>query len=340
VQNRVILIKMMKTVILVSVIVLGFIPLQAQDTRPIIEVNSAVDTAVITIGDRIRYTLTIDHKSGMRVEQPGAGVNLGQFEIKDYKIYDPVKKDDHRVLKYEYVISVFDTGTFIIPPFPVAYFPTDSLGEYKIIEASPITIFVRSVIQDEKRELRDIRPPIEIPFNYWFLISMAAVVVFLCLAGYFGYIFYKRRQEQGYLFLPPAPPRPAHEIALAAIETLLVKGLLEKGDYKEFYSEISEIIRRYIEGRYFVQALEETSLEIMHDMRDQDISRELYQILGEFLELADLVKFAKYRPDDRENEMTIVQARRLVEETKVVLEPVVETVPEIPVSAAPSKSEI
>ena len=317
------LIRKIKIGILVSIAVLGFRSLQAQDTEPLIEVNSAVDTAVITIGDRIRYTLTIEHKTGMRVEQPGAGVNLGQFEIKDYKIYEPVRKDDHLFLKYEYVISVFDTGTFIIPPFPVAYFPTDSLGAYKIIEASPITIFVRSVIRDDKRELRDIRPPIEIPYNYWFLVSMLAVVLLLGLAGYFGYVFYKQRKEQGYVFRPPAPPRPAHEIALAEMEALLGRSLLEQGAYKEFYCEISEIIRRYIEGRYFVQALEETSLEIMQDMRDQDISEELYQLLREFLELADLVKFAKYRPDTRENETTILQARRLVEETKVVFNPLV-----------------
>jgi hypothetical protein len=300
---------------------LVWMPLLAQTAKPLIEVNSAVDTSLITIGDRIKYTLTIKHKVGIRVEQPGAGVTLGQFEIKDYKIYEPVKQDDYRLLKYEYVISVFDTGTFTIPPFPVAYFPGDSLSGYKIIEASPINIYVRSVIQDTKRELRDIKPPIQIPFSYVFLFSMLAAVLLLAVAGYFGYMLYKRRKEQGYLFRAPAPPRPAHELALEALEELLKRNLLEQGAYKQFYSEISEIIRRYIENRYFVPALEETSYEIMQEMKDQELLNELYQLLAEFLNLADMVKFAKYITDQQENENIIVQARRFVTATKVVFEP-------------------
>lgn len=313
-----------KAGILLLMLVLIWTPLAAQTAKSLIEVNSAVDTAVITIGDRIKYTLTIEHKTGMRVEQPGAGINLGQFEIKDYKIYEPVKKDDYLLLKYEYVISVFDTGTFTIPPFPVAYFPTDSLGAYKIIEASPINIYVRSVIHDDKRELRDIKPPIEIPFNYFFLFSMLAVAVLLAAAAYFGYMFYKRHKQEGYLFRAPAPPRPAHEVALAAIDDLLKRNLPEQGAYKQFYIEISEIIRRYIEDRYFVPALEETSFEIMQDMKKQDLAEELYPLLGEFLNLSDLVKFARYIPDRQENEKIIMQARRFVEETRVILEPQVQ----------------
>jgi hypothetical protein len=299
--------------------ILAWIPLQAQVNKPLIEVNSSVDTAVITIGDRITYTLTIEHKSGMRVEQPGAGVNLGQFEIKDYKIFEPVKKGDYLFLKYEYVISVFDTGTFTIPPFPVAYFPADSMGAYKIIEASPVNIYVRSVITDDQRELRDIRPPVSIPFDYVFLFSMLAVVILLVLAGYFGYILYKRRKEKGFLFRAPEPPRPAHEVALQAIDLLLKRNLLEQGAHKEFYSELSEIIRRYIEGRYFVPALEETSYEILQEIREQDIADELVRLLDEFLTISDLVKFARYIPDQQENEKVVEQAVRFVEDTKVVL---------------------
>ncbi len=318
---RIAFFKKIKSGILSLMLVLVWMPLQAQTGKPLIEVNSAVDTSIITIGDRIKYTLTIEHKTGMRVEQPGAGINLGQFEIKDYKIYEPVKKDGYLLLRYEYVISVFDTGSFTIPPFPVAYFPADSLGAYKIIEASPINIYVRSVIQDDKRELRDIKPPIQIPFNYFFLFSMLAVAILLAVAGYFGYLFYKKHEQKGYLFRAPAPPHPAHEVALEAIEELVKRNLPEQGAYKQFYSEISEIIRRYIEDRYFVQALEETSDEIMQDMKNQDLAEDLYPLLKGFLDLSDLVKFAKYIPDQQENETIIMQARRFVAETKVVLEP-------------------
>ena len=290
----------------------------AQDSRPLIEVNSVVDTSHITIGDRITYTLSIDHVDTMRVEKPGEGVHLGQFEIKDYKIYDPVRQEGRILEKVEYVISVFDTGTFVIPPFPVAYFPTDSLGDYKLIEASAITIYVESVIQDEERQLRDVKPPIDIPYDYFLLFSVISSIILIGALVYLGYRLYLKRKETGYFIKTPEPPRPAHEVALEALEELLKKDLLSDGLIKEFYSDISEIIRRYIEGRYFIPALEETSREILVELNGQDISGEMLLKAKESLELSDLVKFAKYEPSDEENQNVVSWTREFVEGTMVL----------------------
>ena len=292
----------------------------AQESRPLIEVNSSVDTSRITIGDRITYTLSINHVDTMRVEKPGEGVNLGQFEIKDYKIFDPVREEGRIEEKFEYVISVFDTGTFVIPPFPVAYFPNDSLGDYKLMEASPITIYVESVIQDEERQLRDVKPPIDIPYDYFTLFSVIATVILIGVLLFFGYRLYRKRKETGYLIKPPEPPRPAHEIAIAALEELLKKDLLSKGLFKQFYSEISDIIRHYIEGRFFIPALEETSREILNELGNQELENEILANGKEILELSDLVKFAKYKPDDKENQKIVVLSREFIEETMVLYE--------------------
>jgi hypothetical protein len=308
-------------ILLVSVILITGM-LFSQDTRPLIEVTSAVDTSRITIGDRITYTITIDHADTMRIEKPGEGVNLGQFEIKDYKIYDEVQEQGRILQKYEYVVSVFDTGSFVIPPFPVAYFPSDSMGDYKIITASAIKIYVESVIQDEERQLRDIKPPINIPYNYILLISVIGSVLFIGLIIYLGYRLYRKRKETGYLLKPAEPAKPAHEVALNALSELMEKDLVGKGLLKQFYSEISEIVRRYIEGRYFVRALEETSTEILLELKGQELSENAYQNVRELLQLSDLVKFAKYHPTDEENENVFLQAKEFIEETKVIFKSV------------------
>jgi hypothetical protein len=316
---------MRKFVLIIFVFLLIFNFISAQEDRPLIEVTSAVDTSRITIGDRVTYTITIDYVDTMRVEKPGEGVNLGQFEIKDYKIYDAVQENNRILQKYEYVISVFDTGTFVIPPFPVAYFPTDSMGDYRLMEASAITIYVESVIHDEERQLRDVKPPIDIPYNYLLLISVLVAILLLGVAVFLGYRLYKKRKEKGYLLKPPEPPIPAHEVALEALEDLLSKNLLADGLQKQFYSEISEIIRRYLEGRYYVPAFEETSSEIMHEMHKQELSEAVLKILREILDLSDLVKFAKYKPSTGENENIVTWSRQFIEETMVVFE----TEPEI-----------
>lgn len=300
------------------IIILFFIQLgYGQDERPLIEVRSSVDTSLITIGDRIKYTVSIDHIEGMRVEQPGAGVNLGQFEIKNYNIQPPYSEDDRVYIKYEYEISVFDTGKFTIPPFPVAYFPTDSTGDYKIIEANPINIYVESVLQGDSKELKDVKPPIYIPFDYVFAISLAVIIISLLVAAFFAYRFYRNKKESGYLFKTPEPKRPAHEIALASLEALLAKDLTGNGEVKQYYIELSEIIRRYIEGRFFIPALEETSFEILTEIRNQELSDELYDLLVEFLELSDMVKFAKQIPGEQEHERSAQIARQFIDETKI-----------------------
>ncbi len=311
--------RMMRRSLSIHIIFLIFIGFcAAQENRPLIEVKSVVDTSHITIGDRITYTLSIDHVDTMRVEKPGEGVHLGQFEIKDYKIYDPVRQEGRILEKFEYVISVFDTGTFVIPPFPVAYFPNDSLGDYKLIEASAITIYVESVIQDEERQLRDVKPPIDIPYDYFLLFSVISSIILIGALVYLGYRLYLKRKETGYFIKAPEPPRPAHEVALESLEELLKKDLLSDGLIKEFYSDISEIIRRYIEGRYFIPALEETSREILIELEGQDISEEMLLKAKESLELSDLVKFAKYKPSDEENQNVVSWTREFVEGTMVL----------------------
>ncbi len=288
--------------------------------QPLIQVESAVDTSNITIGDRIHYSIIIDHIEGLRVEKPGAGINLGQFEIKDYKIHDPQHENGRVIQKFEYTISVFDTGSFTIPSFPVAYFPNDST-DYRIIEASPIRIYVRSVITDDKRELRDIKPPLSIPFDYAWWLSLAAIVLLLGAGAWFGYKCYQKRKEAGYLFRPPPPPRPAHEIALESLKALLERKLPEQGAIKEYYSEISGILRRYLEGRFFVQALEETSNEILAEMKQQEVDEENFKRLESVLKLADLVKFAKFIPGATEHTAIAGDTERFIEETKIEFDP-------------------
>ena len=257
--------------------------------------------------------------------KPGEGLNLGMFEIKDYKFHDPLEKDGRLIEKYEFNISVYDTGKFTIPPFPIAYFPVDTSQQYKIIEAPAIDIYVQSVISgDDARELKDIKFPLAIPFNYFFWISMAVVIILVAVIAYLGYLLWKRRKEKGYIFSPPPPPRPAHEVALEALEQLFQSNLLDEKQFKEFFSRLSDIIRAYLEGRYFFDALEETTREIMADAKKHVENNDLLSDLKNILELSDLIKFAKYIPEDKEIDTAIEQSLNFVNVTKLIYEVVPE----------------
>jgi len=292
----------------------------AQD-RPLIEVKSEVDTAVITIGDRIHYAITIDRQADLQIAKPGEGLNLGMFEIKDYTFHEPRKKDNRLIERYEFEISVYDTGKFVIPPFPVAYFPSDTSQAFKIIEAPAIEIYVKSLLAgDEARELKDIKYPIYFPFDYVFFISMGLVIILVGVLIYLAYKLWKRRQERGYIFSPPAPPRPAHEIALQALDELFHSDWLANKQYKAFFSRLSEIIRLYLEGRYFFAAMEQTTTDILSIMPRHESDALLLSKLDSILHLSDLVKFAKYIPDQDEIDSVKTQSLEFIEQSKIVFE--------------------
>ncbi len=294
--------------------------LQAQEEqRPLIEVRSQVDTSVITIGDRILYSIIIDREKELRIERPGEGLHLGMFEIKDYDFHDPEEYDGRIREQFDFSISVYDTGRFVIPAFPVAYFPSDTSQKFLLMEASAIEIFVNSVLSAEgENELKDIKPPLEIPFDYWFWISIAAVFLLLVTIGYIGYRLWKKRKEQGYLFSPPPPPIPPHIKALEDLQKLFDSELIEQHQYKEYFIRLSDIMRIYLEGRYEISALEETTMEILRDIEkyidDKDLKDQLLQILS----VSDLVKFAKHHPDKETIDQTNQSCVIFVERTRPI----------------------
>lgn len=116
------------------------------------------------------------------------------------------------------------------------------------------------------------------------------------------------------------PTRPAHEIALEALKDLLSRDYPGKGRLREYYFELSDIIRHYVEGRFRVRAPEMTTEEFLAALQGSDILNSAQkESLREFLSHCDMVKFAKYLPDKVECEASYGSATKFIEETKEVI---------------------
>lgn len=285
-----------------------------------ISVESKVDRAKITIGDRITYSIIIIKDETVEVEFPEFGANLGSFEILDYNDPEPVKRDGKIELIKEYIISTFVTGEFEIPPATIR-FAMESDTTWQELSTESIKIVVESLQPSEEGDIRDIKPPLELERDYTRLIRVGVVVLVLLLIAILLYYFIKRRRE-GKSLIPmrEKPPRPPHEIALEELDKLTKSDLLEKGEIKLFYIEISEIIRRYIEGRFYIIAIEMTTTELLQNMNEEEIDARITEMVAEFLHQCDFVKFAKYKPVDDENEKTVRLAYEIVNTTKIVIQ--------------------
>lgn len=300
---------------IVSLFALVAYPAAAQHS---VAIDSRIDKSVIRIGDVVTYSITVTRSPEVEMIWPGMAANLGAFEIRSYEPPRSEKKNGLMEDRVAYTISTFDVGEFEIPPLTFRYtVPGDSTQH--LLQTEKLKIVVESLKPSEAGDIRDIKGPLSLPVSYRQLIlwgSMALAVALLLSALYYVY----RRKKAGKSLLPKKvePPRPPHEVALQALHDLKSSLLLAEGRVKEYYIRVSEIIRRYIEGRYFIVALELTTYELIEKLRAADVEPEIVQLIQEFLDACDLVKFAKYQPTEDENQQVIERAFEIVERTKLV----------------------
>jgi len=284
-----------------------------------VTVESKVDRSKIFIGDVVRYSLVITRDADVQVTLPPPAANLGQFEIRDYKVQEPRKEGKKIIVEADYFISTFDIGDYEIPPLEISY-RAGADTTLRQLKTEPIKIAVQSLNPSETGDIKDIKPPLTPPFDYkrLILIVAGAAVVLAALIGLFWHV---RRRRSGRSLLPKrqAPARPAHEVALEALQVLIASDWLKAGRIKEYHSELADILRRYIQDRYFIEAMEMTSDELIGDMEVQNLDAAAIERLRGILQPCDLVKFAKFVPPEEQINRITAEAFGFVEQTKLVL---------------------
>lgn len=307
-----------KSGILIALIVaLLLLPFPAAAQQEPVRLNAEVDKDTITIADPITYTVSVVYEDGYHVEFMNPGTNLGEFEIRDFHKDGPVELENGRLeIVHEYKIAVYDTGEFTIPPFSIAYWKRED--EKDTLETKEIKINVKSIQSGEAKDIRDIKPPLEVKPSFTKHIIAGAGGLLLLTALIAGIVLLVKRRRRIRVEGPPPPRKvdPPHVIAIRELDQLDALDLPAEGKIKEYYIAISEIIRKYIRGRYGVVTLERTTDEIMSDLLGANLGRDHIDPIGSFLRDADMVKFAKFRPGRETCADDMQRARNLVETTK------------------------
>ncbi|MFH1867790.1 MAG: hypothetical protein ABH843_02350 [Candidatus Omnitrophota bacterium] len=167
-------------------------------------------------------------------------------------------------------------------------------------------------------DIKDIKPPVNFPPNYIFLIILAVIIISAALVFLIIYLLkrMKRKPEE-----PQPISRPAHEIAYDALTELQLEKLPQRGKVKEYYFQLSSIARQYLENRFSFKAPDMTTEEFLYALRESDKLNSAHkELLSQFLNHCDMVKFAKYGPTQKEIEESFNSAKRLVDETKLIPE--------------------
>lgn len=167
--------------------------------------------------------------------------------------------------------------------------------------------------------IKDIKGPVSFPANHFFLIItliVASLAALIFLATFFLKRYLKKKKD-----LPSIPREAADKIAYQALDRLKAKDLPRFGKIKEYYIELSDIVRRYMENRFSFRAPEMTTEEFLYFLRESDRLNGAHKnLLKQFLNHCDLVKFARYGPTEQEIDDSFNFAKKLIDETKAVAE--------------------
>ncbi len=287
----------------------------SRNVKSPIQLQVNVNKPSINIGDLIRYTITVDAQTNVQYQMPEFAQNLGKFAIRDWERSDPVKIENGRVeQKQIYILETYLTGTYEIPPVKLIYVYK---GKTNLISSTPICVEVTSVAEegDLFSGIRDIKNPVEIidvvKESIWFWPKI--ILIFIILIALIIYLIKKQKNKEEVLI----PKLPAHEIAYAALKELYNKKLVEAGLIKEYYFEISNILRHYIEDRFALRAPERTTEEFLHELNSSNsLTTEHQELLKKFLEECDMVKFANFAADEKDAKKVHDVTVEFIEETK------------------------
>lgn len=163
--------------------------------------------------------------------------------------------------------------------------------------------------------LRDIKGPVSLGFDPGGLLFLALILLLLTTAAFLWLFFWRKKKTRVVL-----PAKLAHEVAYERLRILEEKDFIRFGKFKEYYSEISDIARRYLEDRFFLRAPEMTTEEFLIHLRDVgNLLKEHKALLKGFLEDCDMVKFARHEPAAADMEAIFASAKKLVDETREVV---------------------
>ena len=272
---------------------------------------------MLMIGDQTAMHLSVTQEANERVEMPVFGETLQDgIEIVDRSAVDTTTLPDGRLqLSQELTLTSFKDSLFAVAPIAVV-----SGGDTFWTDPMALNV-IQPFEVDSSLAITDIKDIEKAPIYWWGIlrwILLALAVIGLFVGAYYGVQWYRKHFLKEEEVIEPELLRPADEVALEKLDEIKAQKIWKDGKVKEYQTELTDVVREYIGRRFDVQSTEKTSDETLRAMKPL-IDKELFAKLSKMLQLADLVKFAKWHTTPDENEQALSTAYEFVNETKEVI---------------------
>jgi len=275
------------------------------------KLSAWTDSSTYKIGSWI--LLHVDAEMPLQVESLGPAVrdSIAPFEILRIDTLAVTRDGDVRHQSWTLRLTTFDSGKTVVPPIQFWY---KAIGDtlQRSAFTNPVFLSITTIPFDPKGDIKDIKPPLNAPWTFGDFLPYLIALGTLLLAALAYYYYRKRKKKQEEALLPSKLALPPAQAALMALRILEEKRLWQQGEIKEYYSEVTEIVRRFLEDQFRILALESTSDEVMQQLKSLPEASPLLKEFGAFFTTADLVKFAKYEPTPTEHENELGWAYEIV----------------------------
>ena len=308
----------------VSLCLCGFVLLTmpAAAQQPV-TLHAAIDRDVVTVGDRIRATVTLTLPADAQADLTALETQFGELELLVVGLpQDTLLGDGRREVKVTYEVAAFRTGAVELPVLSLPVRLPD--GATVSPSTSPLAVTVESVIPPDENptDVRDLKPQISYPLASGISrrsIALAIAAVALALALTLILLRWLRRPRPVVAPLPEAPLSP-EAAARAELDRIAGLGLLEQGDIKQFHALLAACVRRYLTARYNFPAFAMTTTELRRRMEDYGVGRWQARLVVGLLTESDAVNFAQYVPARTRCEQNIEVAYQIVDAGEPVRE--------------------
>lgn len=289
-----------------------------------VQVNARLDSVNLLMGNvTMLYLEAVQDKGkpggftifrNVDARQGYVGVCGDSVELRTSFSIDTVELGSNRIqLNYKVPVQAFDSGTFRLPEFVYVSESDSARSNALTLNVIPVKVTADDPIAGFARVADPENPSIfdKVPnwlADWWWLF----LIIALAAAG--GWWAYKRYKKEGTVLRKKPEPTP-YETAIRQLKELKNKNLWEMGREKEYFTDLTDILRVYLDRRFGINAMEMTSREIMDHLYNSDV-KDKRDYVRQILSVADFVKFAKVRPLPADNIAAYENALKFVEETK------------------------
>lgn len=285
-----------------------------------VEVEGKVESTDVQVGKPFTLDLSLKVPYGWFVEWNDFAIDTLSEQldiIKRSEVERTADADSNVIVKQQLTLMTFDTGQVQVPPVGLTYARSfddpDRLKAY----TDPIKLYSTTMSVDTTMTYKPIVEPIDAPvkFKEVFPWILGALLLVLLVIGIWYWSKHRKPKVDVDGNIVRGPVIPPYDKAVGDLKKLREEKIWQSGKVKEYFSSLTDIAREYIEGQFGVNAIEMTTDDILEEVRPLHFPKETYDKLKDTMEIADLVKFAKYSASTLESDTALNSMTDFVNES-------------------------